>query len=462
MKTLYINKLRSTFFCLSLFSVIFISCEDFLEEDNPVGLNSSKLTDLAAMTALNYGAFDDLRNFYAYQPMITSGFVRDWIVRRDGNWFPYFEWTNTGVPEMFSGNTYNEGYQVLNKVHTVLESDIEGMYGSELDKNGIKGDSHFLRAAVYFQMNNFYTLPSTGNSVPLTLKTIGPNDKIGVSTSAEIKAQIESDIEQARTLLSSSSNSIISHTAATAMAARIYFFHEKYDLAYERANEVILTGEYSLEENVADIYTNGGSSKEAIYTIVNNLTENGFGAKTEGFSLFQADKTNGTLSLNPNGLIGQLMNADPNDERFSTLFTDNSTVDGDGLIYVDGKYPSTGVDNIILRLPEIYLTRAESNIMSNNSVSSQDVEDVNTIKNRSGASDTVTGIPNASDMLEIIFDERSKELCFEWGDRFLNTRRLQKSIINEEGNGFIGFSNYNNLLVYPFNANEIRIHNLQR
>ena len=100
--------------------------------------------------------------------------------------------------------------------------------------------------------------------------------------------------------------------------------------------------------------------------------------------------------------------------------------------------------------------------MSNNSVSSQDVEDVNTIKNRSGASDTVTGIPNASDMLEIIFDERSKELCFEWGDRFLNTRRLQKSIINEEGNGFIGFSNYNNLLVYPFNANEIRIHNLQR
>ena len=111
---------------------------------------------------------------------------------------------------------------------------------------------------------------------------------------------------------------------------------------------------------------------------MNNLTENGFGAKTVGFSLFQADKTNGTLSLNPNGLIGQLMNADPNDERFSTLFTNNSAVDGDGLIYVDGKYPSTDVDNIIMRLPEVYLTRAESNIMSNNSVSSQDIEDVNT------------------------------------------------------------------------------------
>ena len=47
---------------------------------------------------------------------------------------------------------------------------------------------------------------------------------------------------------------ITTHGAATAMAARIYFYHGKYDLAYERANEVIESGGYSLESNIADIY----------------------------------------------------------------------------------------------------------------------------------------------------------------------------------------------------------------
>jgi hypothetical protein len=100
--------------------------------------------------------------------------------------------------------------------------------------------------------------------------------------------------------------------------------------------------------------------------------------------------------------------------------------------------------------------------MKNNSVSADDVADVNTVKNRAGASDTVSGTPSQSDMLEIIFNERSKELCFEYGDRYLNTRRLQKSIVNENGDGTIPYSEYYNLLVYPIPQSEVDIHNLQR
>jgi hypothetical protein len=62
-------------------------------------------------------------------------------------------------------------------------------------------------------------------------------------------------------------------------------------------------------------------------------------------------------------------------------------------------------------------------------------------------------------MLEIIFNERSKELCFEWGDRFLNTRRLKKDIINESGDGYVSHSQYNNLLYYPLPNAESRIQN---
>ena len=102
--------------------------------------------------------------------------------------------------------------------------------------------------------------------------------------------------------------------------------------------------------------------------------------------------------------------------------------DNSKTIYVDKKYPSLDSDYVVLRLAEMYLTRAESNIMKNGSVSASDVADVNMIKNRASVA-LISGTPSQADMLDIIYNERSIELCFEWGDRFYNTRRLEKDIV---------------------------------
>ncbi len=437
-------------------SLAFTSCDDFLEESPSIGLSQSKLTDLSSMSALINGAYSDMRGFYAYQPMITSGFVRDYVIRNSANWTPYYKWTTSGVPEMFSSNTYTEGFTALNKINTVLNANVNEMYGTDAEKSKILGDAYFLRAAVYFQINNYFTDPSSGNSAPLVLTVLGTNDRVSVATSTEIKAQIENDIEAAREHFEVA-NGVTTHVAATAMAARIYFYHEKYNLAYDRANEVITSGGHSLEANVADIYTKGSGSAEALYTIITNRTEDSHGPQSIGFNNFQANKDEGTASLNPNSLIAQLRNADPSDSRFSDLFTE-----ADGLVYVDKKYPSLDVDFIVIRLAEMYLTRAEANIMTNNAVSADDITDVNMVKNRAGATDLIVGMPSITEMLEIIFNERSKELCFEYGDRFLNSRRLEKSIVDESGSGSIPFSSYSSLLVYPLPQSEVNIHNLQR
>ena len=105
----------------------------------------------------------------------------------------------------------------------------------------------------------------------------------------------------------------------------------------------------------------------------------------------------------------------------------------------------------------MYLTRAESNIMKNGSVSAADVADINMLRNRASAG-LISGVPSTEDMLEIIYNERSIELCFEWGDRVYNTRRLQKDIVAEGGNGVIPFSTYNTLLVYPLSNQDSDIH----
>jgi hypothetical protein len=429
----------------------FTSCEDFLEEDPSIGLSADKLTDIASMNALVHGAYDNMRGFYAYQPMITAGFVRDYSVRNSANWTPFYKWTNTGVPGMFTGNSYGNGFRTLNKVNTVLNADIENMYGTAAQRSQVLGDAHFIRAAIYFQFHMTFTDPTTQKSVPLVTTVLGTNATVTQATGSELIAQFEYDIEEARKHFAIS-NGVTTHVAATAMAARMYFYLGKYDLAYARANEVIVSGAHSLEANVADIYSKGNASAESIYTIITNRTENSFGVQSIMNQNFQADKDNGVASLNPYSLIAQFRNANPSDKRFSDLMTE-----GDGLVYVDKKYPSLESDYVVLRLAEMYLTRAESNIMKNGSVSASDVADVNMIKNRASVA-LISGTPSQADMLDIIYNERSIELCFEWGDRFYNTRRLQKDIVAEGGNGVIPFSNYNTLLVYPISTADSDIH----
>ncbi len=451
MKNNYTFKINKIFLLLSILFLTFTSCEDFLEEDPSIGLSADKLTDIASMNALVHGAYDNMRGFYAYQPMITAGFVRDYSVRNSANWTPFYKWTNTGVPGMFTGNSYSNGFRTLNKVNTVLNADIENMYGTAAQRSQVLGDAHFIRAAIYFQFHMTFTNPTTQKSVPLVTTVLGTNAIVTQATGSELIAQFEYDIEEARKHFAIS-NGVNTHVAATAMAARMYFYLGKYDLAYARANEVIASGAHSLEANVADIYSRGNASAESIYTIITNRTENSFGVQSIMNNNFQADKDSGVASLNPYSLIAQFRNANPSDKRFADLMTE-----GDGLVYVDKKYPSLESDYVVLRLAEMYLTRAESNIMKNGSVSASDVADVNMIKNRASVA-LISGTPSQADMLDIIYNERSIELCFEWGDRFYNTRRLQKDIVAEGGNGVIPYSTYNSLLVYPMPTSDSDIH----
>ncbi|WP_127139987.1 RagB/SusD family nutrient uptake outer membrane protein [Flagellimonas marinaquae] len=442
----------------SLFLLVsLISCEKFLDESPPIGLSSDKLTDIASMNALINGTYANLRSFTAYTSMITSTIVHDVNIRRDPNWIPFTRWSETGLPPVFTTNLYGDGFAALNKINTVANANVPEMIATQTEKNSVLGDMHFLRALVYFDMNNYFTLNSSGNSVPLVLDVLGVNDRVSVAKSSEIRTQIEEDIELARLYFENSAG-VSNYEIATALAARIYFFHEKYDLAYQRANEVVESSKYSLESEVTAPFVTGNGSPEVIFSILFNAAEGWPGAARVNFESYQDDKERGIASLNPSSLLAQLRNADPNDKRHSDLYTEAG-----GLVYANGKFPSNQTDYIYLRYSEILLTRAEANIMRNNgAINVQDIEDVNAVKNRAGATDTITGSPDSSFMLEAIYQERSKELAFEHGDRFLNIRRLQKGIYNEDGTEEIPFSEYVNQLVFPFPLFEVELHDLQR
>ena len=76
-----------------------------------------------------------------------------------------------------------------------------------------------------------------------------------------------------------------------------------------------------------------------------------------------------------------------------------------------------------IRLPEMYLIRAESR--ANNGNLDGGLADLNRIRQRAGLSPT--DYADKNDLLEIIFKDRSLELSME-GDYFHNLKRLKRPI----------------------------------
>lgn len=445
---------------LSLLILTFISCsDDFLDIPPATGLTDDKLVDLTAMRALINGAYSLTRGnqgvpFCGESSLYGTTMVRDVVVRNNNNYPQFFDHLLANDIGYFV-----RGYRILNTLNTIAVKDLSIMDGTEVQKKAILGDMHFLRALIYFDLNNYFELSSTGYSVPLLLKPLGVDEKISSSKAEEVRKAIEEDIEQARLNFQNNVGGVANYQAATALAARIYFFHKKYDKAYKMADEVIKTGNFIIESDVKAPFNPPGTSRENIFSFKFNAGDNANPRPTTSLrNAYQPNETTGSLSLNPNGVLSRLMNADLQDKRWS-FYTVKPNI-----TYINGKYSSDQMDMIYIRLAEMYLTRAESNIMNNNIVSQQDVDDINILRFRANPSTILTFIPEKNAALDTLYNDRTKELAIELGDHYLNTRRLQKGIIKtvQEGVGIKPYSEYADLLAFPFPLNEIQIHGLNR
>ena len=189
----------------------------------------------------------------------------------------------------------------------------------------------------------------------------------------------------------------------------------------------------------------------------NSVDGSGVSPSARIFEAYQNSATNGFYSLNPNGVAAGLI-MDETDARYTSLYSAD-----DNYVYVE-KYSTDQMHYQYIRLAEMYLTRAEADIMVNGSVNQQDVDDINVLRNRAKPSSVLTSIPTKDQALDLIFEDRTKELAFELGDHFLNTKRLKLGIIKteDEGEGFKTYAEWIELLLYPFPATEVDIHGLTR
>ena len=437
-------------------STIFWSCgDDFLDNPPNIGLTPDKLTDLASAQALLYGAYAQIRPFVSQSALYSAGMMRDVVNRNRGEYDNFY---GHEISANMTSWQYSSGFTALGTVNKIFEDDLANTAATDAEKSAVLADAHFLRALIYFDLNNYWGDPITDYTVPLLETPLSIDDRVSCAKTSELSAFIETEIETARVYFQEASSGISNYYAATALAARIYFFHEKYDLAYARANEVITSGQYSLESDVTEVFTEPGNSNEIIFKIMfNSIDGSGVSPSVRIFEAYQASPTLGFYSMNPNGVAAEMI-MDEDDARYTGLYSSD-----DNYVYVE-KYTTDQMHYQYIRLAEMHLTRAEANIMVNGSVNQQDVDDINALRSRAKPSSVITSIPTKDQALNMLFEDRTKELAFELGDHFLNTKRLKFGIIKtqDEGEGFKTYSEWIELLLYPFPGNEVDIHGLTR
>lgn len=424
-----------------------VSCDDFLTTSPDMGITDDKLTDLPAMRALVNSAFEVSKN-NSEIACIASTIVRDMSVRNKPEWDGYFK-------HEFAYDIYfSDQYTALGLLNSVAVRDVNAMAGTQNDRDVILGEMHFLRALIYFNLNVHFELPSTGYSVPLVLRPVTVDDRLSCDKAENIRVQIEKDIEQAITLLDGRKTLNVDCVAAKALAARIYFFHRNYDKAFQYADEVIGTRKFTLEQDPSLAFLPGATSTENIYVIPYNSVDK-FSPVMNTPKWFQASDSQGALYLNEHSELAKFLDRD--DARFKAFFTEQG-----GVIYANKKYSTDHMDYAFIRLPEMLLTRAESEIMIKGSVTQSAVDDVNLVIDRSLAKNHIDNIPSKEDMLEMIYRERVVEMAIESGDHLNNVKRLKRGIVSLDGKSMVAYEQYADHIASIFPEREMNFHDLNR
>ncbi|RFS19938.1 RagB/SusD family nutrient uptake outer membrane protein [Chitinophaga silvatica] len=286
----------------------------------------------------------------------------------------------------------------------------------------VLGQALAVRAMGYFYLVNLF------GKVPLALSIDYNNTQKLPSASPDVVyQQIIKDLEEASGYLSENYDGNnterirINKWYVKAMLARVYLFTKDYEKAYQHANDVINRTDLFQLESLNKVF--GISSREVIFQLkqINDVALRG-NATPEGYVL-----TNRYLTP-------QLMNAFEEGDNRKTSWTVAITSTPAG--FSPAKYKININNNefggyrseyyVVMRLAEMYLIRAEANMLRSAANKNTVIDDLNTIRKRAGLNDLQYTLTDQQ-VTDAIAHERRIELFAEWGHRWLDLKRTNKA-----------------------------------
>lgn len=435
---------------LSLMVTLFaaVGCDEQLELKDPnnigpeIALNSDKnvkSTLLGGYNALSAAGFlggNSQRNgeiMAANGEVVFSGTFNDVadIYRKE------MVTANADVAALWIAayNTINIANNVLSAIPVV----------NEADRGQVEGEARFLRAISYFELILYYAKPysagntSTNPGVPI----MDVEDRNAVVTKPrnsveEVYQFIVDDLTTAESLLAEGpSSGRATKEAAAAILSRVYLQMANYAGARDAADRAIATGNYALEADIDDAF-NGGSSSEDLFDIPVSSVDG-----VNSLNTFYASSTNGGRG-DIEVLPAHLALYEATDDRRDLFYIDAST--GDTRV---GKWTNRYGSVKIVRLAEMYLTRAEANFRLGTSTGDTPLNDVNEVRTRAGLA------PLGAVTLNQILNERRLELAHE-GQRLHDIKRLQGNITE----GATTYAYDNNFIIFPIPQRERDVNEL--
>jgi len=310
-----------------------------------------------------------------------------------------------------------DSYEVINTANNILTA---LAVVKDADRNRVQGEALFLRGLMYFDLVRFFAdqyqfgVANTQLGVPLiTTPTQGitATSFVTRNTVDEVYTQVLADLTQAASLLPKDNDVYASSGAANALLARVYLQRGEYANARDAANTVIASGAYSILPSYADVFNQDNNTAEDIFA-TQITPQDRFSSMTEFFSVPEFGGRDGDIDI----LDGHLNLYPAGDQRRDLFFIGNGAERC-------GKWNNQyGVINLI-RLPEMYLIRAECNVRLSTNIGATPLADYNVIHTRAGltAAATVT--------LADILLERRLELAFE-GFKIHDVRRLHQNVVS--------------------------------
>lgn len=356
----------------------------------------------------------------------------------------YITWVGTFIEprqvfnkEMLADNTFvtlfwNNHYATINQANLVIDN-LAIVTSSDDKRNRIEGEAKFLRALSYFDLVRHFASDDIG--VPL--RTSGISDyavdlSIVRASTNEVYALVLSDLNDAITLLPETNEFFADRFSAEALLARVQLQLGNYSAALQAADNVIQNSGASLTGTFAEAFNNDMNSSEDIFAfqvtsqdgqndLINHYADEGNGGRGGDIII-----TDAYVAL-----------FDTNDVRGKFFYPSGQSEER-----LTGKYTNQFGNIPLIRLAEIYLIRAETNLRLDSEVGATPANDIARIRTRSNAD----ALSDDEIDLDAVFNERILELAFE-GFFVHDYRRTGRSVD--------GFASDADELVMPIPQSEL-------
>jgi tetratricopeptide (TPR) repeat protein len=396
------------------------SCKKLIEVDPPDDwldsgtVFSSDSMARAAVTGLHSNIMGQTKYFLNGAMSLFPGLSADEITRTSplNNDDQFALNSLTSANAIVGNNIWKAAYAYLYQCNIILEGLGKSKGVSEAEKNRLAGEVQFVRALCYTYLVNLF------GDVPLvTNSNADKNALLPRSPADSVYKLIISDLLAAHSALPDVvQNTSPGKMASQALLARVYLYRKEWDKAASAASALINSQRYRIVPDLSRVFIS--ASAETIF---------------QWAPVLQAINTAEGNFFNPSSptakplyaITPQLLAAfEQNDLR-----RDNWIKAGPTYAY-PFKYkiststvPATEY-NIVLRLAEQYLIRAEARAQQNNT--SEAIEDINIIRVRAG----LPALPDnlsKEQCLAAIEKERRIEFMAEWGHRWIDLKRWQKA-----------------------------------